>query len=80
MPLHESGQIIPPAIMWMFMTGNFDTAVEEGMKDQGMTGNYTLVEADAEMADHPRSSIRRARPRPAPRATTIRGPLPTARA
>ncbi len=49
MPLHESGQIIPPAIMWMFMTGNFDTAVEEGMKDQGMTGNYTLVEADAEM-------------------------------
>ena len=49
MPLHESGRIIPPAIMWMFMTGNFDTAVQEGMKEQGMTGSYKLVEADAEM-------------------------------
>jgi len=49
MPLHESGKIIPPAIMWMFMTGNFDTAVQKGMEDQGMTGNYSIVEADAEM-------------------------------
>jgi hypothetical protein len=49
MPLHESGRIIPPAIMWMFMTGNFDIAVQKGMEEQGMAGNYTLVEADAEM-------------------------------
>ena len=49
MPLHESGQIIPPAIMWMFMTGNFDVAVQKGMEDQGMTGNYSLVDVDAEM-------------------------------
>lgn len=49
MPLHESGKIIPPAIMWMFMTGNFDVAVQKGMEEQGMTGNYSLVEADAEM-------------------------------
>ncbi|SHO48541.1 hypothetical protein [Desulfopila aestuarii] len=49
MPLHESGKIIPPAIMWMFMTGDFDLAVVKGMEEQGMTGNYTLVEAEAEM-------------------------------
>ena len=49
MPLHESGKIIPPAIMWMFMTGDFDMAVQKGMEDQGMTGNYSIVEADAEM-------------------------------
>lgn len=49
MPLHESGQIIPPVIMWMFMTGDFDLAVEKGMEEQGLSGNYTLVEADAEM-------------------------------
>ncbi|MCP3869623.1 MAG: hypothetical protein GY703_16335 [Gammaproteobacteria bacterium] len=49
MPLHESGKIIPPAIMWMFMTGDFDIAVQKGMEEQGMTGNYSLVEADAEM-------------------------------
>ncbi len=49
MPLHESGKIIPPAIMWMFMTGNFDIAVQKGMEDQGMTGTYSLVEAEAEM-------------------------------
>lgn len=49
MPLHESGQIIPPAIMWMFMTGDFDIAVRKGMEDQGMTGSYSLVDVDAEM-------------------------------
>ena len=49
MPLHESGKIIPPAIMWMFMTGDFDLAVQKGMEEQGMIGSYTLVEADAEM-------------------------------
>ncbi|WP_163339391.1 hypothetical protein [Desulfopila sp. IMCC35008] len=49
MPLHESGEIVPPSIMWMFMTGDFDLAVQKGMEEQGMTGNYSLVEADAEM-------------------------------
>jgi len=49
MPLHESGKIIPPAIMWMFMTGDFDLAVEKGMEEQGMTGSYDIVNADAEM-------------------------------
>ncbi|MEN8257875.1 MAG: MopE-related protein, partial [Thermodesulfobacteriota bacterium] len=47
--LHESGQIIAPKIMDMFMTGDFDRAVQAGMADQGLTGNYTMVEADAEM-------------------------------
>lgn len=49
MPLHESGKMVPPAIMWMFMTGDFDLAVEKGMEEQGMTGKYSIVEADAEM-------------------------------
>ena len=49
MPLHDDGRIIPPAIMWMFMTGDFDLAVEKGMQEQGMSGNYSIVEADAEM-------------------------------
>ncbi len=49
MPLHESGQIVPPAIMWMFMTGDFDVAVQKGMEEQGMSGSYSIVEADAEM-------------------------------
>ncbi len=49
MPLHESGKIVPPAIMWMFMTGDFDLAVRKGMEEQGMTGNYQLVDVDAEM-------------------------------
>lgn len=49
MPLHESGKIVPPAIMWMFMTGDFDLAVRKGMEEQGMTGNYSLVDVDAEM-------------------------------
>ncbi len=49
MPLHEDGKLIPPAIMWMFMTGNYDIAVQKGMEEQGMTGDYSLVDADAEM-------------------------------
>ena len=49
MPLHESGKIVPPAIMWMFMTGDFDLAVRKGMEDQGMTGSYQMVDVDAEM-------------------------------
>jgi len=49
MPLHESGKIVPPAIMWMFMTGRYDDAVQKGMEEQGMTGSYTMVETDAEM-------------------------------
>lgn len=49
MPLHESGRIVPPEIMWMFMTGDFDLAVRKGMEEQGMTGTYRLVDVDAEM-------------------------------
>ncbi|MFH1215060.1 MAG: hypothetical protein V1706_01015 [Pseudomonadota bacterium] len=49
MPLHESGKIIPPSIMWMFMTGDFDLSVQKGMEEQGMTGSYQLVNVDAEM-------------------------------
>lgn len=49
MPLHESGQIVPPSIMWMFMTGDFDQAVQEGMNDFGLTGGYSLIEANAEL-------------------------------
>jgi len=47
--LLSDGRIVPPAIMWMFMTGKFDTAVQKGMQDQGMTGSYTMVNANAEM-------------------------------
>ena len=56
MPFDDSGRIIPPAIMWMFMTGDFDQAVQEGLKEQAgkgraglYTGNYTMYQADAEM-------------------------------
>ncbi|MBA3002316.1 MAG: hypothetical protein FP813_00420 [Desulfurivibrio sp.] len=49
MPLLSDGRIVPPAIMWMFMTGDFDQAVQKGMQDQGMTGSYTMVTANAEM-------------------------------
>jgi hypothetical protein len=48
-PLLADGRIIPPAIMWMFMTGDFNQAVQKGMQDQGMTGSYTMVNANAEM-------------------------------
>lgn len=49
MARHESGQIVTPSIMWMFMTGDFHRAVEEGMQEQNMAGRYTIVAADAEM-------------------------------
>ena len=49
MPLHESGQIIGPKIMRMFMTGNFDDAVQDGMEDMGLTGSYNMIDAYAEM-------------------------------
>ncbi|MFT5729024.1 MAG: hypothetical protein ACI8PB_003187 [Desulforhopalus sp.] len=49
MPWHESGKMVPPVIMWMFMTGDFDIAVTKGMEEQGMTGTYSIVDADAEM-------------------------------
>lgn len=43
------GKVVPPMINWMFMTGDFDLAVREGMKEQGMSGPYELVTVDAEM-------------------------------
>ncbi len=49
MPLHQSGKIIPPVIMDMFMTGDFNKAVQAGMVDQGLTGSYTMVRTNAEM-------------------------------
>ncbi len=42
-------KMVPPAIVWMFMTGRFDVAIQKGMAEQGMTGSYSLVQADAEM-------------------------------
>jgi hypothetical protein len=47
--LLADGRIVPPAIMWMFMTGDFNQAVQKGMEDQGMTGSYTYVNGNAEM-------------------------------
>lgn len=50
MPLHDNtGQLIPPTIMWMFMTGDFDQAVQKGMEEFGMSGSYSMVDANAEM-------------------------------
>ena len=54
MPLDADGKIIPPAIMWMFMTGDFDLAVRKGLEEQATkgieySGNYSLVPAEAEM-------------------------------
>jgi hypothetical protein len=49
MPLHESGKIIPPVIMEMFMTGDFDKAVQAGMAEEGMTGSYSVVDVNAEL-------------------------------
>lgn len=50
MPLHnESGKMIPPAIVWMFMTGKYDVAIQKGMEAQKMSGSYSMVQADAEM-------------------------------
>jgi len=48
MPL-AGGKIVPPMINWMFMTGDFDIAIQEGMKEQGLTGPYSIVPVDAEM-------------------------------
>jgi hypothetical protein len=47
--LMADGRIVPPAIMWMFMTGDFNQAIAKGMQDQGMTGSYTYVNGNAEM-------------------------------
>jgi len=49
LPILADGRIVPPMINWMFMTGIFDKAVQEGMKDQGMTGSYTMTPVNAEM-------------------------------
>ncbi len=49
LPILADGRIVPPAIMWMFMTGDFKQAVQKGMADQGMTGSYTMVPVKAEM-------------------------------
>jgi hypothetical protein len=49
MPQHETGRKVPPAIVWMFMTGEFDVAIQKGMEERGLTGSYSLVQADAEM-------------------------------
>lgn len=50
MAYHDSSnQMVPPAIMWMFMTGYFDLAVQKGMEEWNMKGNYSIVDGDAEM-------------------------------
>lgn len=49
-PVNDAtNEIVPPTIMWMFMTGDFDQAVQRGMTEFGMTGSYTMVDAEAEM-------------------------------
>jgi len=49
MPLLADGRLVPPAILWMFMTGDYNQAVTKGMEAAGMTGSYTYVTANAEM-------------------------------
>ncbi len=49
MPIMADGRMVPPAILWMFMTGDYNQAVQKGMEAQGMTGSYTYVNANAEM-------------------------------
>jgi len=49
MPVTSDNQIVPPVIMWMFMTGIFDTAVQEGLAEWKMGSTYDIVSADAEM-------------------------------
>ena len=49
MPILADGRIVPPAILWMFMTGDYNQAVQKGMEAAGMTGSYTYVTANAEM-------------------------------
>ena len=49
-PVNDAtNEIIPPTIMWMFMTGDFDEAVQRGMAEFGYAGSYTMREAEAEM-------------------------------
>ena len=48
--LHDdTQQIIAPEIMQMFMTGVFDNAVQKGMVNMGLSGSYSIVDANAEM-------------------------------
>jgi len=49
MAITPDGKIVPPVIMDMFMTGDFDKAVQAGMDEQGMPGTYEIVQTDAEM-------------------------------
>jgi len=49
MPILADGRLVPPAILWMFMTGDYNQAVTKGMEAAGMTGSYTYVNANAEM-------------------------------
>lgn len=56
MPVYRVDQtsyrVVPPAIMWMFMTGDFTVAIEKGLEDQGVSvpnGQVSIVDADAEM-------------------------------
>lgn len=50
MALHdETGQIIAPEIMQMFMIGDFDVAVRKGMENMGLTGSYSMIDVNAEM-------------------------------
>ena len=50
MPLHdETQQIIAPEIMQMFMIGDFDVAVKKGMQNMGLTGDYSMIDVNAEM-------------------------------
>lgn len=50
MPVNDAtNEIIPPTIMWMFMTGDFDQAVQDGMREFGYTGSYTMKEVEAQM-------------------------------
>lgn len=45
----DTGKIVPPVISTMFMTGDWNKAVQDGMAEQGLTGGYTLVNVDAEL-------------------------------
>jgi hypothetical protein len=50
MPVNDAtNEIIPPTIMWQFMTGVFDEAVQRGMDEFGYAGPYTMVDVEAEM-------------------------------
>ncbi len=50
MPVNDAtNEIVPPEIMWMFMTGDFDQAVQKGMTEFGYNGPYTMKAVKAEM-------------------------------